>query len=210
MARWEAGAEGRLAQAAYELYSERGYDEVTVAEIAIRAGLTKRTFFRYFADKREVLFSGAAAFQEGVVSAVTGAPMTVAPIDAVISALSNAGAGLAAMGERARQRQRLIDSSTDLQEREMIKMASLTGKITDALRQRSVPDPEATLAAQAGVAVFKIAFERWAGGRGPIEFPPLLHQALAELRTAIGPTAATSAGNGSSSEVPRSGVHSER
>ncbi len=74
MARWEGGADERLARAAYELYFERGFDDVTIAEIAERAGLTKRTFFRYFADKREVLFSGAAAFQEAVVRAVLDAP----------------------------------------------------------------------------------------------------------------------------------------
>ena len=122
MPRWEAGAEGRLAQAAYELYIERGFDHVTVAEIAERARLTKRTFFRYFADKREVLFSGAAAFQESVVAEVISAPDGVAPIDAVVAALAAVGTGLTELGEGARQRQRLIDTSTVLQEREMIKM----------------------------------------------------------------------------------------
>ena len=96
------------------------------AEIAARAGLTKRTFFRYFADKREVLFSGSATFQENVVAAVIGAPEGVAPIDAVVAALAAGGTALTDLGEGARQRQRLIDTSTDLQEREMIKMAGLT------------------------------------------------------------------------------------
>jgi len=147
MARWEAGADGRLAQAAYELYFERGFDDVTIAEIAERAGLTKRTFFRYFADKREVLFSGAAAFQESVVRAVTDAPEEVTPVDAVIAALSAGGSGITEIGEPARQRQRLIDTSTDLQEREMIKMAALTAAISDALQQRDVSPLAARLTA---------------------------------------------------------------
>src|SRR5271167_1550480 len=88
MPRWEAGAEARLTRAAYELYFERGFEDVTVAEIAARAGLTKRTFFRYFADKREVLFSGAATFQDTVVDAVVSAPAGLSPIDAVIEALA--------------------------------------------------------------------------------------------------------------------------
>ena len=88
MVRWEGGTEGRLARAAYELYLERGFDDVTIAEIAERAGLTKRTFFRYFADKREVLFLGAAAFQESVVRAVLDAPGDVTAVDAVVAALS--------------------------------------------------------------------------------------------------------------------------
>jgi AcrR family transcriptional regulator len=189
MVRWEPGAEGRLMQAAYELYLERGYERVTVAEIAERAGLTKRTFFRYFTDKREVLFSGASEFQETVVSSVVGAPEDASPIDAVAGALTQAGAGLAELGDAARQRQRLIDSSTDLREREMIKMAALTAAIGGALRQRGVLDQAADLTAQAGITVFKTAFERWARREGSVEFPPLFEQALNELRVAIGPLA---------------------
>jgi len=186
MPRWEAGAEGRLVQAAYELYIERGFDAVTVAEIAERAGLTKRTFFRYFADKREVLFSGAAAFQEGVVAAVVGAPDDVAPIDAVIAALTAAGTALTELGEGARHRQRLIESSTDLQEREMIKMAGLTTAIALALERRGMPETTASFTAQAGVAVFRTAFERWADRVGDVAFAPLVQEALDELRTAVG------------------------
>ena len=185
MPRWEAGAHGRLVQAAYELYFERGFDDVTVAEIAARAGLTKRTFFRYFADKREVLFSGSAAFQEKVVAAVINAPDGVAPIDAVIAALAAAGTGLTELGDGARQRQRLIDTSTELQEREMIKMAGLTTAIGDGLELRGIPEATASLTAQAGVAVFKTAFERWADREGSVEFAPLVHEALDELRTAL-------------------------
>ena len=68
MGRWKPDARGRLEQAAFELFTERGFEQTTVAEIAERAGLTERTFFRYFADKREVLFAGADALQELFVS----------------------------------------------------------------------------------------------------------------------------------------------
>jgi AcrR family transcriptional regulator len=186
MPRWEAGTDGRLAEAAYRLYLERGFEDVTVAEIAERAGLTKRTFFRHFADKREVLFAGAPAFQEAVVTAVVDAPEGVAPIDAVIGALAIGGTGLTAMGERARQRQRLVDASPELQEREMIKMAALTSAISGGLARRGVPDHEADLTAQAGVAVFTTAFERWAAEEGPAEFTPIVHRVLDELRAAVG------------------------
>ena len=63
MGRWEPDARGRLVKAAMELYGERGFEQTTVAEIAERAGLTERTFFRHFADKREVLFAGAGALR---------------------------------------------------------------------------------------------------------------------------------------------------
>ena len=185
MPRWETGAEDRLVQAAYALYLERGFSEVTVAEIAARAGLTKRTFFRYFADKREVLFSGSAAFQDQVVALVMSAPSETSPIDAVVDALVSVGTTLTERGEGPRDRQRLINSSTELQEREMIKMASLSAAISDGLVSHGVPEGTATLAAQAGVGVFQIAFERWAAQEGSVEFAALVRHALGELRAAI-------------------------
>ena len=92
MGRWEPNARGRLEQAALELYGERGFEQTTVAEIAKRAGLTERTFFRHFADKREVLFWGAGSLEELLVGAVAGAPDSAAPIDAVVAGLEAAGA----------------------------------------------------------------------------------------------------------------------
>src|SRR3981081_1573852 len=92
MTRWEPDSRGRLEQAALALYGERGFENTTVAEIAARAGLTERTFFRYFADKREVLFWGAGALQELLVSAVASAPDGIPPIVAIATALETAGA----------------------------------------------------------------------------------------------------------------------
>ena len=104
MVRWEPDARGRLGQAAFELFTERGFEQVTVAEIAERAGLTERTFFRYFADKREVLFAGADGFQELFVSGVAGAPDSAAPIDAVAAALYAAAALFRAHEDGVRRR----------------------------------------------------------------------------------------------------------
>src|SRR3954453_17865648 len=118
MSRWEPNARGRLEQAALALYGERGFEQVTVAEIAGRAGLTERTFFRHFADKREVLFGGSGALQELLVGAVAGAPDSAAPIDAMATALEAAGALLQELGESVRQRQTVIAANTELQERE--------------------------------------------------------------------------------------------
>src|SRR5262252_4534806 len=119
MGRWEPNARGRLEQAAMDLFIERGFEQVTVAEIASRAGLTERTFFRYFADKREVLFWGAGSLQEFVVSTVALAPDSVAPIAAVAAALEGAGALLQERREFARQRQTIIAANPELQEREL-------------------------------------------------------------------------------------------
>src|ERR1700723_3050505 len=92
MGRWEPNARGRLEQAALAPYGERGVEQAPVAEIAQRAGLTERTFFRHFADKREVLFWGAGALQELLVTALADAPRSAAPLDAVTTALEAAGA----------------------------------------------------------------------------------------------------------------------
>jgi AcrR family transcriptional regulator len=162
MSRWEPDARGRLERAALELYRERGFEQTTVAEIAKRAGLTERTFFRYFADKREVLFAGAGQLQDFLVSALASTPESAAPIDAIAAALQAAAAVLQERGEYAGQRQTVIASHAELRERELIKLASLAAALAATLRQRGVAEPAASLAAEAGIAVFRIAFERWA------------------------------------------------
>jgi AcrR family transcriptional regulator len=182
MGRWEPNARGRLERAALELYVERGFEQTTVADIAERAGLTERTFFRYFADKREVLFAGAGALQELLVSAVAGAPDSVAPIEAVAAALEAAGARLQERRDYSRQRQAVIAANPGLQERELIKLASLASALADALRQRGVADPAASLTAEAGIAVFKIAFERWVSEAGQPELPQLIRESFDELK----------------------------
>jgi AcrR family transcriptional regulator len=182
MVRWEPNARGRLEQAALQLYIQRGFEQTTVAEIARQAGLTERTFFRHFADKREVLFWGAGTLQELVVRTVASAPDTAAPIDAVAVALEAAGALLQERREFARQRQTVIVANPELQERELIKLASLASAMADALRQRGVADPAASLAAEAGIAAFRIAFERWINATNQRDLPQLIRESLDQLK----------------------------
>jgi AcrR family transcriptional regulator len=188
MGRWEADAGGRLQYAAMSLYFERGYDDVTVAEIAERAGLTKRTFFRHYADKREVLFAGAPAFQAGVVAAVAAAPADASAITAAITALAEtAGAQLAQYGEWARARRDLVESSTDLRERSLIKSADLAAAVAAALRERGVAPGTALLAAHAGVTAFTVGYDRWADANGRGDLPTAVRQTLEDLRLALIP-----------------------
>jgi AcrR family transcriptional regulator len=182
MGRWEPNARGRLEQAAMELYVDRGFEQTTVAEIAKRAGLTERTFFRYFADKREVLFAGAGSLQDFLVGTLASAPDSAAPIDAVAAALEAAGALLQERREYSRQRQAVIAANAELQERELIKLASLASAIAGSLRRRGVTDPAASLAAEAGIAVFKIAFERWVNETSQPDLPRLIRESLDELK----------------------------
>jgi AcrR family transcriptional regulator len=165
-----------------ELYRERGFEQTTVAEIAKRAGLTERTFFRYFADKREVLFAGAGQLQDFLVSALASTPESAAPIDAIAAALQAAAALLQERGEYAGQRQAVIASHTELRERELIKLASLASALAATLRQRGVAEPAASLAAEAGIAVFRIAFERWASQPSQAGLAQLIRESLDELK----------------------------
>lgn len=178
MGRWEPNARGRLEQAALELYVERGYEQTTVAEITARAGLTERTFFRHFADKREVLFAGSNALAELCVSAVASAPDAAEPIDAVMAALDAAARVFQERGDLVRQRQRVIDANAELRERELIKLASLSAALADALGQRGVDELAARLTAEAGMAVLKVAFERWIEGAGGRPLAQLLGECL--------------------------------
>jgi AcrR family transcriptional regulator len=183
MGRWQPDARGRLEKAAMELYRERGFDSTTVAEIAERAGLTERTFFRHYADKREVLFGGAGFLEELLVTKAVGAPATQAPMDAICTALCGVATEL--FDERrefARQRQVIIGANTELRERELIKLASLASALADALRERGVRDPAASLAAESGIAVFKIAFERWTSSAGAESLASDIRDSMAELR----------------------------
>jgi AcrR family transcriptional regulator len=161
MGRWEPDARGRLMKAAFELFIERGFDQVTVTQIAGRAGLTERTFFRHFADKPEVLFAGQAVLQERVLAAIAGAPGGASPLDVVAAAFESATAMFRDNREFARRRQAVIEANAELRERELTKLATLATAIAGALRQRGVPEPAASLAAEAGIAVFKTAFARW-------------------------------------------------
>jgi len=182
MGRWEPNARGRLEQAAMELFLERGFELATVTEIARRAGLTQRTFFRHFADKREVLFYGQEMLRELLVSMVADAPESAAPIDAVAGAVVAAGGLLQQRREHARQRQTVIDANPELRERELIKLAGLAEAMADALRKRGVSDPAAGLTAEAGIAVFKIAFGRWLSEPGQADLPQLMRESFSELR----------------------------
>ncbi|MFD2471094.1 TetR/AcrR family transcriptional regulator [Amycolatopsis silviterrae] len=185
MGRWEPNARHRLAEAALDLFTERGYDETTVAEIAERAGLTKRTFFRHFADKREVLFGGQEELAQLFAEGVAGTPADATPFEAVAGALDAVAADFT--GERlarARQRQPIVAANNDLLERELLKRAKLVAAMHDALAARAVEEPAATVAAELGCLAFGIAFNRWVEAGNRREFGELAVEALDELRAA--------------------------
>jgi len=183
MSRWQPNARGRLRQAALELYGEHGFDQTTVAQIAERAGLTERTFYRHFTDKREVVFSGEV--HRVLVSTLADAPASMTAIEAVTAALDAAGAVLDERRDMTRRRQAVIAANPSLQQREQIKYATLAADLAEALRGRGVEPSSAHLAADAGVAVFRAAFERWIDEDEHRDFGRLVRDTLDELAAVI-------------------------
>jgi AcrR family transcriptional regulator len=188
MARWEPDARGRLQQAALELYGERGFEQTTVAEIARRAGLTERTFFRYFPDKREVLFDRSKTLEEAFTSAAAAAAPDASELDAVAAGLRAAATLLETERgrDRARARSRIVAANAELQEREMVKMASLAGALAETLEGRGAAEPTAGLTAEIGIAIFRVAFARWVADGNRRDLTELVGDALDELRALSG------------------------
>jgi AcrR family transcriptional regulator len=183
MSRWKPDAQGRLMSAAIELFDEQGYEATTVAEIAERAGLTKRTFFRYFSDKREVLFSGSQELQRIWLEGLAAAPADASPLAAVAAGLDPLAEMFIERHSFARIRAQIVEANPELQERELIKLQSLAAAIKGALMGRGVSVNAAILAAQAGVTVFHVAFARWVAQDDPTAIRRLMEESLEELRS---------------------------
>jgi len=192
MGRWEPNARARLERAAMELFQELGYARTTVEGIAARAGLTERTFFRYFTDKREVLFSGSADLEKFIVETIEGAPKSMPPLDAVAAGLEATAPMFEERRGHARKRRAVIAAHADLRERELIKLASLAVAVAASLRKRGVSAPTAALAAEAGIAVFKNAFERWVDDKEQRPLSGHIQAALKELRAVTARTGTSS------------------
>jgi AcrR family transcriptional regulator len=161
MSRWKPNTKERLERAASELFAERDFDDITVAEIAQRAGLTERTFFRYFTDKREVLFSGRQALEDAFSDTIASATDSATPLQMVTEALMNVGEFMETRREFARKRQSIITANPELQERELLKMEHLSRVIAEALIKKGVTEPTASLSANMTTAIFRIAFAEW-------------------------------------------------
>ena len=182
MGRWEPDAQGRFRAAAMQLFVERGYEHTTVADIAERAGLTRRTFFRHFADKPEVLFNGSERLQIAMVDALRNAPANATAFEAVAAALDATAAFFGGNRDFARQRYSVIEANAALHERELIKLARLSAALALALRNRGVAEPDASLAGEAGIAVFRVAFALWVGPGEQRSFAELARDSMARLQ----------------------------
>ncbi|TQS45636.1 TetR/AcrR family transcriptional regulator [Cryptosporangium phraense] len=185
MARWEPGVRERLLMAALDAFTEEGFEQTTVAGLAERAGVTERTFFRHFADKREVLFQGSSALQDGVTQAIAAAPDGLDLIEVVTRAFESVGPFFAERHEFARRRAAAIASNTSLLERELLKLSALKAANADALRARGVPDADAVLAAEFGAAIFHVGFQRWVDDSTGVGLDRHVRQVADDLKALI-------------------------
>src|SRR4051794_27575268 len=180
MARWEPGARERLVVAAVELFSEQGYDDTTVAQIAERAGLTKSTFFRHFHDKRELLVAGQETLSRLLAEGIAAAPPGASPLEAVAAGLERASGTMGPLNRELGPRLRAaVAASAELRERDALKSVGLAAAMTAALVARGVPDPVAALAGELGVLAFKRGYAEWSGTPGATD--DLAHHTLAAL-----------------------------
>jgi AcrR family transcriptional regulator len=181
MPRSGAEARARLREAALDLYGERGYDTTTTAEIAARAGVTERTYFRHFPDKREVLFDGETKLLDVMTAAIASAQGQLSPLALVLRAYTAAIPLFVAGRPIAERTAQIVATSPALQERAHAKSAALTQALIGALRGRGIAEPTARLAARAGAAIFERASRAW-NGTSPSDLEALLAQAADELR----------------------------
>lgn len=161
MSRWPSGAQSRLERAALELFVDQGFAETTVPQITARAGLTTRTFFRHFADKREVLFAYQAELPTVVVQVLADTPASLGPMGAITHGLNIVAAELEGQRDYLLTRRAIIETDDGLRERELRKQSVLSDAIGRGLVGRGVDELTATLSAQIAVGVFGVAVTRW-------------------------------------------------
>ncbi|HEY3465693.1 MAG TPA: helix-turn-helix domain-containing protein [Amycolatopsis sp.] len=186
MARWDPGTADRLRKAALELYAEHGYDAVTVTQIAERAGITRRSYFRYFPDKREVLFAGSEQLPAAVAEALADADDAGSPLRTALVALTDIGTRITRLVDPSPERRAVIASSAELRERERSKAAGITTAIREGLERRGTAPELAKPAAQAATNIFGNAFDRWIDSGGAQDFPACLDAAATAFREACG------------------------
>lgn len=169
-----------LQAAALDLYRERGYDATTTADIAARAGVNHRTFFRHFPDKREVLFDGETVLREQLVDGVRQASENAGPLEALRHAFQAVFPLFEANRSFAEPRAAVIQTHASLRERAGAKQTALTNALATALTERGTPERSAALAAEVGMAAFTQATNAWLSDPSQ-HLDTYLHQAFQEL-----------------------------
>jgi AcrR family transcriptional regulator len=188
MPRWKPDARQHLVVAALSLFAEQGYDDTTVAQISERAGLTRSTFFRHFADKREILTAGQTTLSRLLAEGIDAAPADATPLTAVAAGLERASGEMTSFNrELSPLLHAAIEANEELRRRDALKSIGMAAAMVDALKRRDVAEPTAQLAAELGVLAFRVGYTRWADparDEDPGELVTLTRAAFDELRAA--------------------------
>lgn len=186
MSRWKPDARERLAVAALDLFTEQGYDQTTVAQIAERAGLTRSTFFRHYGDKHEILTAGQEMLSTLLAEGIAAAPASASPLEAVAEGLDRASGAMTKFNRDLGPRLlAATEANEELRSRSAMKSVVMATAISDALVARGVPVSTARLAAELGVLAFGAGYRAWSDpsrDAAPGELTPHTRAALAELK----------------------------
>ena len=185
MPRWEHGSEDRLKKAAIELFDEQGFENTSVIEIAERARVTTRTFFRYFSDNREVLFAGSDDLRGALVAKLLQAPDITEPLQVVIGVLAEFDWRGLAPRNAQRQRAAVIAANPELLERDLIKHHGIVAGFIDALQQRGVDADIARLAARVGAQLFFTAYGSWLEAGDNADLATFVERVTSRLATIV-------------------------
>jgi len=191
MPRWQEGSKKRLQHAAMELFEEQGFDDTSVVQIAERAGVTTRTFFRYFSDKQEVLFVDADQLYASLIHELLEAADVTQPLLAVTQTLTGFDWESLGSREALRRRETLIASNPGLLERELIKQQQMARGLTEALQHRGIDADTAELATQIGIESFRLAYRRWLEAADSVELATVAQSVMSLLATVVPPRAST-------------------
>ncbi len=186
MARWLPDARKRLQEAALELFAEQGFAATTVPAITARAGLTTRTFFRHFADKREVLFADEAELPAYVEQIVAEAPADTSPLTIILDGLrSVAEARFEGRKDTIRQWRAIVASDAGLRERELQKRATLATAMRNGFHARGLDPIRAALLAETSATLMYVSVSAWLETDDDRTLHDIIETTLATLRATL-------------------------
>jgi AcrR family transcriptional regulator len=180
-----------LIEAALELFAQRGFDATTAEQIAERAGVSPRTFFRYFPTKESVVFHRDYGFMRSFAEAYLAQPPALGDYDALRATFVALCADFSALRSRIVTYRKVVDSSALLVGREHEHLEAHAQTIAEAIVRRSATaTDDARTLADVSLALYQRALRRWlaepARGEPRAELAELVDREFARLRSAVG------------------------
>lgn len=168
-----------------DLFERQGFAATTIPQIAEAAGLTTRTFFRHFADKRDVLFLRDREFPDAVGDVMTSVPLEDSGPAAVRAGLAAACRGLEAWRRPIARRRTIVHSEPALHERELLQRHHLARAIDASLRTRGIDAPQSRTLAAVAVMCFDLAMQKWLDGPDDLLLEECVASVWSEVRDCL-------------------------